>query len=180
MHGDLKLSNIAVTAGLDPFILDVECIVEVPEDGAERDCPADYRYTLEYAAPEVTERQKVSAGTDLYSFGVVMQRIMDSVPSLRLLCVAVLISCAFCLCFQDKTGSLQAQYGAWAQGLTAASIPARLAQFKSLLSGMAVKDTSPSSVASCAEGPTTYRHSAGPGANRSLGPTLAAAVEKPE
>lgn len=79
MHGDLKLSNIAVTAALDPYLLDVECIVRVPVDGAERDTPAGFRYTPEYAPPEVLKRQAVSAGTDLYALGVIVKRLVESV-----------------------------------------------------------------------------------------------------
>lgn len=107
VHGDMKPSNIVLDDELTPYVLDVETVAWLDSSRSSQRCPAGFRHTEGYAAPELTERNRVCASTDMYSLGVTIQRIAEAVRPLTYslvllsksegggLCCAVLVTACF-------------------------------------------------------------------------------------
>lgn len=82
MHGDIKLSNVAVDEAMRVFVLDVETVVRLSGRTFQR-VPKGFRFTEGYAAPELAKKNKVCSATDLFSLGVIIAELADKVTFVR-------------------------------------------------------------------------------------------------
>ena len=82
IHRDLKPGNILVTADGQPRLLDFGIASLVT---ADNDTPTATRtvaaMTPEYASPEQLRNERVTAGSDVYSLGVVLYELVAGVPA---------------------------------------------------------------------------------------------------
>ncbi len=82
IHRDLKPGNILVTSDGQPRLLDFGIASLVT---ADNDTPTATRtvaaMTPEYASPEQMRNERVTAGSDVYSLGVVLYELVAGVPA---------------------------------------------------------------------------------------------------
>ena len=82
IHRDLKPGNILVTADGQPRLLDFGIASLVT---ADNDTPTATRtvaaMTPEYASPEQIRNERVTAGSDVYSLGVILYELLAGVPA---------------------------------------------------------------------------------------------------
>ena len=79
VHRDLKPSNILVTADGEPKLLDfgiAKPLDRDPQDGAEQRRSDPGPMTIAFASPEQLSGDPITIGTDIYSLGVLLYKIL--------------------------------------------------------------------------------------------------------
>lgn len=58
------------------YILDVETVQQLPPDTFRATCSSGLMFTKKYAAPEIVQSHEVSLTSDLYSVGVMLDKVV--------------------------------------------------------------------------------------------------------
>jgi serine/threonine-protein kinase len=74
LHGDIKEEHILATGQLKPKLIDFGSARKIT--GTSQESPPVLDFTPEYASPELLRGEHLDSRSDLYSFGILMYRVL--------------------------------------------------------------------------------------------------------